>query len=149
MRGLFAGFPDAFAKLQEELQAREAECGERGTYWRNQIGAVLEFLSQMPQCVPTSQPRFIQTEAGRVIGVRGGRDCAEKVRIMLLSRRTVTGESEPAVTRVRRLPDARKYAMHCAVLERVSAFFGVEVEGWWVNRYGAGTAVELRSELKT
>lgn len=89
VRGLFAGFPDAFAKLQEELQAREAECGERGTYWR-----------------------------------------------------TVTGESEPAVTRVRRLPDARKYAMHRAVLERVSAFFGVEVEGWWVNRYGAGTAVK-------
>ena len=54
----------------------------------------------------------------------------------------MAGDNEPAVTRVRRLPDARKYAMHCAVLERLSAFFGVEVEGWWVNHYGAGTAVK-------
>lgn len=47
---------------------------------------------------------------------------------------------EPGVTRVRRSEHLAGYPVHAEVIRRLSRYFGVKVEGWWVNHYGVGSA---------
>lgn len=53
-----------------------------------------------------------------------------------------TQRPEPDVTRVRRLADLAAYPSHREVVRRMSDFFGVHVEGWWVNHYIDGSAAK-------
>eukprot|EP00930_Biecheleria_cincta_P045656 TRINITY_DN31466_c0_g1_i1.p1 TRINITY_DN31466_c0_g1~~TRINITY_DN31466_c0_g1_i1.p1 ORF type:complete len:933 (+),score=157.65 TRINITY_DN31466_c0_g1_i1:176-2974(+) len=53
-----------------------------------------------------------------------------------------TQRPEPDVTRVRRLADLGVYPVHQELVRRMSNFFGVHVEGWWVNHYSNGAAAK-------